>query len=116
MLLRRRSPSTPHRGFSRRRVALLLAVLVMLALMWLLRALSIAGFNGTAFEQMDWNGDGQATWAEILQGFYAVSVHEHAEAAGDHRRTCRRYAFLRTPDTPIRVDCRVEFGNQGISL
>jgi len=106
MLLRRRSPSTSPRGWSRRRVALLLAVLVMLALMWLLRTLHIAGFNGTAFEQMDWNGDGQVTWPEILQGFAAVSVRETREGA----RTCRRYALLRTPDAAIRVDCRVEVG------
>jgi len=107
MLLRTRSPSSPRRGWSRRRVALLLTVLVMLALMWLLRALNIAGFNGTAPEQMDWNGDGQVTWAEILQGFYAVSVQDTREGA----RSCRRYAFLRTPDAAIRVDCRVEFAN-----
>jgi len=106
MLLRTRSPSS-RRSWSRRRIALLAALAGVMAAAWVLRLLDVAGFNGTAPEQMDWNGDGQVVWAEILQGFYAVSVRETREGA----RTCRRYAFLRTPDTPIRVDCRVEFGN-----
>jgi len=104
MLLRTRSTSS-RRGWSRRRSALLIALAALLATMWILRALDIAGFNGTAPGQMDWNGDGQVSWPEIIQGFYAVRVDETREGA----RTCRRYAFLRAPDVSIRVDCRVEF-------
>jgi len=85
-------------------MALLLVLLAMLIAMLILRALDVAGFNGTVPEEMDWNGDGQVTWPEIVQGFYAVSVRETREGA----RRCRHYAFLRRPDDTIRVDCRVQ--------
>jgi len=81
-----------------------MALLAMLVAMLVLRALDVAGFNGTAPEDMDWNNDGQVIWPEIVQGFYAVRVRETREGP----RLCRHYAFLRTPDTAIRVDCRVE--------
>jgi len=100
MLLRPRE----SRPFSTPRKALLLALLAMLVAMYLLRALDVAGFNGTTPEDMDWNGDGVVTWPEIVQGFYAVSVRETREGA----RVCRRYAFLRRSDDAIRVDCRVQ--------
>jgi len=100
MLLRTRSP----RKFSPPRMALLITLLAILAAMLILRALEVAGFNGTAPEEMDWNGDGQVTWPEIVQGFYAVRVRETSEGP----RVCRHYAFLRTPEEAIRVDCRVQ--------
>jgi len=100
MLLRTRS----SRPFSAPRRALLVVMLAMLVAMLILRALDVAGFNGTAHTDMDWNGDGEVTWSEIVQGFYAVSVRETREGA----RVCRHYAFLRRPDDAIRVDCRVQ--------
>jgi len=100
MLLRTYSPRT----FSPPRMALLITLLAMLIAMLVLRALDVAGFNGTTLEEMDWNGDGQVNWPEIVQGFYAVRVHETTEG----RRICRHYAFLRSADETIRVDCRVQ--------
>jgi len=105
MLLRSPSP-TSRRGFSPRRLALLATLLAIFAAMLILRALDVAGFNGTAYTDMDWNGDGEVTWPEIVQGFYAVRVRETREG----RRICRHYAFMRAPDQAIRVDCRVEVG------
>jgi len=102
MLLRRKSSSP--RGFSPPRIALFVTLLAILAAMLILRALDVAGFNGTVPEEMDWNGDGQVTWPEIMQGFYAVGVRQTREA----QRICRHYAFLRTPQAVIRVDCRME--------
>jgi len=103
MLLRSRSSSSV-RGFSPPRVALLATLLAMFVAMLILRALDVAGFNGTAPKDMDWNADSEVTWPEIVQGFYAVRVREVSEG----RRVCRHYAFLRPPDQVIRVDCRVE--------
>jgi len=100
MLLRTRSA---HK-FSPPRMALLLALLAILAAMLILRALDVAGFNGTTPEEMDWNGDGRVLWSEIVEGFYRVQVRETI----DGPRVCRHYAFLRTPDDTIRVDCRVK--------
>jgi len=105
MLLRTKSSSA--RGFSPPRLALSVTLLAMLAAMLVLRALDVAGFNGTAPGEMDWNGDGQVTWPEIVQGFYAVRVRELREG----QRVCRHYAFLRTPEEALRVDCRVEMGD-----
>jgi len=105
MLLRVGSSSSGRR-FSPPRLALLATLLAMLAAMLILRALDVAGFNGTMYTDMDWNADGEVTWPEIVQGFYAVRVREVSEG----RRVCRHYAFLRTPDQTIRVDCRVEVG------
>jgi len=105
MLLRVGSSSS-RRGFSPPRLALLATLLAVFAAMLILRALDVAGFNGTAHTDMDWNGDGEVTWPEIVQGFYAVRVREVSEG----RRVCRHYAFMRTPDQTIRVDCRVEVG------
>jgi len=100
MLLRTRSPRT----FSTPRMALLVALLGMLVAMFILRALDVAGFNGTAPDDMDWNGDGQVTWPEIMQGFYAVRVRVSSEGP----RVCRHYAYLRTPDNTLRVDCQIQ--------
>jgi len=103
MLLRLRSSSS-RRGFSPPRLALLVTLLAMFAAMLILRALDVAGFNGTVHTQMDWNGDGEVSWPEIVQGFYAVRVREVVEGP----RVCRHYAFMRTPDEAIRVDCRTK--------
>ncbi|MCA0394954.1 MAG: EF-hand domain-containing protein [Proteobacteria bacterium] len=97
-------PAAARPRFSRRRKALLAAVLVMLAAMGVLRWLGVAGFSGTQPREMDWDSDGTVTQAEMLQGFTVIAVTERR----DGRRTCRSYARLRAPDQPLRVDCRVE--------
>jgi len=96
--------NAPRPRFSPRRKALLVAVLALLAAMLALRFLGIAGFNGTQPREMDWNGDGVADQAEIVQGFTVVAVQARQEG----RRTCRSYARLGAPDAVLRVDCRVE--------
>ena len=96
----------PRPRFSPRRRALLAAVVLALAAILALRFLGIAGFNGTQPREMDWNGDGVADQAEIVQGFTIVAVRVRQEG----RRTCRSYARLRAPESALRVDCRVEIG------
>ena len=99
--------NAPRSRFSPRRKALAVAVLLLLAAMLALRLTGIAGFNGTQPREMDWNDDGLATRAEIVQGYTVIAVDETREGA----RTCRRYAWLRDREAPIRVECRVEFGD-----
>jgi hypothetical protein len=94
--------------FSPRRKALLAAVLLALGAMTALRLMGIAGFNGTQPREMDWNDDGVATGAEIVQGYTVIGIHETREG----QRTCRHYARLRDRQAPFRVECRVEFGKQ----
>jgi hypothetical protein len=94
--------------FSPRRKALMAAVLLALAAMTALRLMGIAGFNGTQPREMDWNDDGVATGAEIVQGYTLIAIHETREG----QRTCRHYARLRERQVPFRVECRVEFGKQ----
>ena len=91
--------------FSPRRRLLLATVALALAAMAVLRLLGIAGFNGTAPQEMDWNDDGVATRAEIARGFTLIAVEE----SRDGPRSCRRYVHLRDRGSPIRVECRVEF-------
>ncbi|HRN61573.1 MAG TPA: hypothetical protein PK743_03205 [Luteimonas sp.] len=93
--------------FSPRRKALLAAVVLLLLAMAVLRLLGIAGFNGAQPRDMDWNDDGVASRAEIVQGYTVIAVEETREGP----RTCRRYVRLRDRESPIRVECRVEFGN-----
>ena len=93
----------PRPRFSPRR-KVLLAVVLALAAILALRFIGIAGFNGTQPNEMDWNGDGVADQAEIVQGFTIVAV----ETVREGHRSCRRYARLRDPDALLRVDCRVE--------
>ena len=95
--------------FSPRRKLLLAAMLLLFAAMLVLRLMGIAGFNGTAPEGMDWNDDGVASRAEILQGYTIIAVDE----TRDGPRTCRRYVRLRDREAPFRVECRVEFGEDG---
>lgn len=99
----------PRPRFSPRRRVLLVAVLALLATMAALAAMGIAGFNGTAPREMDWNGDGSASGAEIVQGYTVVAVAVTREG----KRTCRSYARLRDRAVPLRVDCRVEFAQDG---
>ena len=96
---------TAKRRFSPRRRLLLAAVALALLAMGVLHFLGIAGFNGTQPRQMDWNDDGIASRAEIVQGYSVVAVEEIREGP----RTCRRYVRLRDRASPIRVECRVEF-------
>ena len=90
---------------STRRRLLLGTVLLVMAAMLVLRLMGVAGFNGTQPREMDWNDDGVASRAEIVQGYTVIAV----EQTRDGPRTCRRYARLRERGTPFRVDCRVEF-------
>ncbi len=99
------SVNPPRPRFSPRRRALLVAVLALLATMAALSAMGIAGFNGTAPREMDWNGDGSASGAEIVQGYTIIAV----DVSREGQRTCRSYARLRDRAAPLRVDCRVEF-------
>jgi hypothetical protein len=95
----------PSIRFSPRRKALLATVLLVLAAMLVLRLMGIAGFNGTQPREMDWNDDGTASRAEVVQGYTLVAVEE----TRDGPRTCRRYVRLRDRETPFRVECRVVF-------
>jgi len=95
----------PRARFSPRRKALLAAVLLALAAMLVLRLLGVAGFNGTQPQEMDWDEDGVASRAEIVQGYTIVAVRETREGA----RTCRHYARMRDRQAPFRVECRVDF-------
>ena len=91
--------------FSPRRKALLVVVVLLLVAMAVLRVMGVAGFNGTQPREMDWNDDGEATRAEIVQGYTIIAVDEAREG----NRTCRRHARLSDRQAPIRVECRVEF-------
>lgn len=95
--------ATPRWRLSPRRKALLATVLLAMVAMLALRWMGVAGFNGTQPREMDWNDDGVATRAEILQGFTVVGVEESREGP----RTCRRYARLGRGGEPFRVECRV---------
>src|SRR5690606_28640324 len=64
---------------SPRRKALLATVLLAMVAMLALRWMGVAGFNGTQPREMDWNDDGVATRAEILQGYTIVGVEETRE-------------------------------------
>lgn len=94
--------SASRRRLSPRRKVLMATVLLVLALMLVLRLMGVAGFNGTQPGQMDWNEDGVASRAEILQGYSLIAVRE----TRDGPRTCRRYMRL-GHDEPFRVQCRV---------
>ncbi|TWT19109.1 hypothetical protein FQY83_12130 [Luteimonas marina] len=103
------SVNPPRPRFSPRRRVLLVAVLALLAAMAALSAMGIAGFNGTAPHEMDWDGDGSASGVEIVQGYTVVAV----DVSREGQRTCRSYARLRDRTAPLRVDCRVEFAPDG---
>ena len=92
------------RGMSGRRKVLLAMLVLGLVFLLALHALGIAGLNGAGVRDMDWDGDGEVTRAEILQGYSSVVVHETREG----NRVCRSFRRLREGDEALRVDCRVE--------
>lgn len=93
----RRAPFTP-----RRRALLALVLLLFAGLGWSWwRGMAITA--GLERAQMDWNGDGVTTSAELWQAVHAVRVEAHR----DGNRHCR--SFIWTADEElIRVDCRTE--------
>ena len=91
--------------FSPRRKVLLGMVLLAMVAMLVLRLLGVAGFNGVQPREMDWNDDGLASQAEIVQGYTRILVESRQEGA----RTCRRYVRMGDRSNPLRVECRVEF-------
>lgn len=95
--MRRRAPFSP-----RRRALLALLVLVLAWLGWSWWA-GMAITAGVKQAQMDWDGDGLTSRAELWQAVHAVRV-EHTE---DGSRKCQRFVWTRD-DEVIRVDCRTE--------
>ncbi len=91
--------------FTRRRKALLVLVLIVLAWLGYAWYAGIAITQGIEQKDMDWNGDGTVTRDEILQSFYAVGVTE----TQDGNRHCRTFVWRRSGEQ-IRVDCRTVFG------
>ena len=104
-MIRSGSGSRPygHGRFSPRRKALLALVLLLLAVLGWMHFTGAAGISGMQTQQMDWNGDGTVTQAEIMQAFFSVVVKQETQGA----RVCRSY-YWRGEDTAIRVDCRTE--------
>jgi len=100
-------PRHPYLRFSPRRKALLALVAVALLLVTWLHLIGAAGISGMPTRDMDWDGDGTVTQAEVLQAFYSVSV----EITREGPRECRAYRW-RDGRRPIRVDCTTEFGEQ----
>ena len=90
--------------FSRRRKALLVLVLIVLAWLGYAWYANIAITKGIEQKDMDWNGDGTVTRDEILQAFYAVGVSETKEG----NRECRTFLWRKSGEQ-IRVDCRTVF-------
>ncbi|KAF1055271.1 MAG: hypothetical protein GAK43_00064 [Stenotrophomonas maltophilia] len=90
--------------FTRRRKALLVLVLIVLAWLGYAWYAGIAITQGIEQKDMDWNGDGTVTRDEILQSFYAVGVSDAQEG----NRHCRTFSW-RSSGEQIRVDCRTEF-------
>ncbi|HVJ37255.1 MAG TPA: EF-hand domain-containing protein [Stenotrophomonas sp.] len=90
----------------RRKVLLAVVVLILGWLAWAGWA-GMAITQGVEFKDMDWNGDGTASRAEIAQSFYAVA----AKTTVDGNRKCSTL-YWRSSGEQIRVDCRTEFGKQ----
>ena len=90
--------------FTRRRKALLVLIVVVLG--WLAYAgwAGIAITKGVEQKDMDWNGDGTVTRAEILQAFHAVGASDTKQG----NRECRTFVWRSTGEQ-IRVDCRTVF-------
>lgn len=93
--------------FTRRRKALLVMVLVVLAWLGYAWYAGIAITQGIEQKDMDWNGDGTVSRSEVLQAFHAVGVSE----SQDGNRHCRTFLWRSTGEQ-IRVDCRTVFGEQ----
>lgn len=90
-------------SFSPRRRALLTLVgIVLLAVCWM-GYIGAAGLSGISSKDMDWDGDGQVSGAEIAQSYYAVVVDKTTQG----NRTCSTYRWFRG-GKEIRVECRTE--------
>ncbi len=90
--------------FTARRKAL--AVIMLLILGWLGYAwyAGLAITQGVETRDMDWNGDGTVSRAEMAQAFYAVAVKKDV----DGNRHCSTF-YWRSTGEQIRVECRTVF-------
>ena len=93
--------------FTARRMATLGFFVTLLIVVGWLHFTGAAATRGIERKDMDWNGDGTATRAEIAQSFYAVA----AKTTVDGNRKCSTF-YWRGSGEQIRVDCRTEFGKQ----
>lgn len=91
--------------FTRRRKALLVLVLIILAWLGYAWYAGIAITQGIQQEDMDWNGDGTVSRSEVLQSFHAVGVEKQVQG----NRHCSTF-YWRDNREQIRVDCRTVFG------
>ncbi|MGV6493425.1 EF-hand domain-containing protein [Stenotrophomonas rhizophila] len=91
--------------FTRRRKALLVLVLVVLAWLGYAWYADIAIAQGIEQQDMDWNADGTVSRNEVLQAFYAVGIKSTQEG----NRHCRTF-YWRSSGEQIRVDCKTVFG------
>ncbi len=91
--------------FTRRRKALLVLVLIVLAWLGYAWYAGIAITQGIQQEDMDWNADGTVSRTEVFQSFYAVGVEKKVEG----NRHCSTY-YWRDTRQQIRVDCKTVFG------
>jgi len=94
-------------SFTRRRKALLVLILVVLAWLGYAWYANIAITQGIEQQDMDWNGDGTVSRTEVLQAFYAVGVTNQQEG----NRHCRTF-YWRSNGEQIRVDCKTVFGDE----
>lgn len=90
--------------FTRRRKALLVLVLIVLAWLGYAWFADIAITQGIEQKDMDWNADGTVTRDEIIQAFHAVGVTTTKEG----NRECRTFLWRKSGEQ-IRVDCRTVF-------
>lgn len=88
---------------SNRRIALFATLAIVLLAMGWMRYTGAAALSGMAFEDMDWNEDGELTRREVLQGFFTVV----AVRSGEGRRTCVDYRWRGSGES-IRLECRTE--------
>ncbi|RLK49933.1 hypothetical protein BCL79_3421 [Stenotrophomonas rhizophila] len=92
--------------FTRRRKALLVLVLIVLAWLGYAWYAGIAITQGIQQEDMDWNADGTVSRTEVFQSSYAVGVDKTV----DGNRHCSTY-YWRDTRQQIRVDCKTVFGD-----
>lgn len=90
----------------RRKLLLGILAVLLVAVGWAGWA-GMAATRGVETADMDWNGDGNVTQAEILQSFYAVTVARAREG----NRECTTFRWGRKGDV-IRVDCQTVFGEE----
>jgi hypothetical protein len=87
----------------RRKLLLAILVVLLLAVAWAGWA-GMAVTRGIATDDMDWNGDGTVSRAEIAQSFYAVTATRERDGA----RECTTFRWYRSGEA-IRVDCSTVF-------